>query len=291
MKNDHIWHNPPGGRRRMVALNGIGSWNNWFGKGVVMAANSRVASGFFNYHRNSEFLRVYMIKSAVGRFRWGKQSGIFQPGEVVVMPAGVTQLIDVDRTGDIMAWILDERRFHSAGFQHRAFKGITAYDGLMTRLYDEFMRINPERKICEPLCEVIVQSLRRDFFNAATGGAGAHAEFCSRLDWMLVQVSQHPEEDWTVERMAGQCGLSTSHFFALTRKCFNASPARLLMHIRMKLASQLLLEPGSSVKQVAATCGYSRVVSFSRAFKHFYGESASEFRRRQKILANGEIMN
>lgn len=289
MKNDHVWYYPSGSKRRMVALKGIAGWENWFGKGVIMAANSRVTAGFFNYHRNSEFLRIYMIKSAVGRFRWGKQSGIFQPGEVVVMPAGVTHLIDVDRTGDIMAWSLDERRFRPAGFLHRAFNDIAAYDSLMTRLYYEFMRINPERKICEPLCEVIIQSLRRDFFNAAGDGSMAHAEFCSRLDWMLVQISQHPEEDWTVERMAGQCGLSTSHFFALTRKCFNASPARLLMHIRMKHASQLLLEPGSSVKQVAATCGYPKVVSFSRAFKRFYGESASEFRRRQKTRANDEI--
>ena len=87
-------------------------------------------------------------------------------------------------------------------------------------------------------------------------------------------------DDWTVNRLAEETGLSVSRFSVLYRQRFGTSPMDDLIHMRLTNAKKLLLSTGMTLHEIALQCGFQSESYFCRLFKARLGLTPSEYRRR-----------
>lgn len=97
----------------------------------------------------------------------------------------------------------------------------------------------------------------------------------------LNHMSSYYAEDLNMDELAGLCHLSTSHFRTLFKTVTQQSPLHYLTHIRMKMATSLLLSTNLPVLSISQAVGYSTLSSFNRTFKALYMQTPSDFRRRR----------
>lgn len=89
------------------------------------------------------------------------------------------------------------------------------------------------------------------------------------------------EQNLTVESLSEAFGLSRVQLFRKTKALLGESPNDFIQQLRLKKASQLLLESDLTVAEVAYQAGYSSPGYFSTAFKGRYGCSPSEWREKE----------
>lgn len=81
-------------------------------------------------------------------------------------------------------------------------------------------------------------------------------------------------ENWTLELMAEECGLSRTRFADYCKRLTNMSPVQYLQHLRLEQAATLLRMPGrASVTDIAFSCGFNSSQYFSYAFRKRYGHA------------------
>lgn len=92
-------------------------------------------------------------------------------------------------------------------------------------------------------------------------------------------IHGRPAEDWTIEALAHDVGLSRSVFADRFTHFVGMTPMQYLASWRMQLAARRLELPGTSVAEVGEEVGYESEAAFSRAFKKFVGVSPGTWRR------------
>lgn len=79
-------------------------------------------------------------------------------------------------------------------------------------------------------------------------------------------------ENWTLEAMADECGLSRTRFSDYCKRLTNMAPRQYLQHMRLEEAARLLQHPErSSITEIAFNCGFNSSQYFSNAFKKRFG--------------------
>ncbi len=96
----------------------------------------------------------------------------------------------------------------------------------------------------------------------------------------LMLIHGRPAEDWTLERLAREAGLSRSAFAARFSTTIGTSPMNYLGRWRMQLAAGRLETPGVTIAQAGADVGYESEAAFNRAFKKYVGVPPGIWRRR-----------
>jgi AraC-like DNA-binding protein len=92
-------------------------------------------------------------------------------------------------------------------------------------------------------------------------------------------IHARPAEDWTLERLAREVGLSRTTFAARFGNYVEVSPMQYLARWRLQLAGRLLEQPGISIAQAGAEVGYESEAAFNRAFKKQVGVPPGSWRR------------
>ena len=89
------------------------------------------------------------------------------------------------------------------------------------------------------------------------------------------------EQDWTLESMAEECGLSRTRFADYCKKLTNMTPRQYLQGLRLEQAHRRLSTAGKeNVTDVAFSCGFHSSQYFSNAFRKRYGYSPQALRMR-----------
>ena len=87
----------------------------------------------------------------------------------------------------------------------------------------------------------------------------------------LQLIHGRPADDWTVDSLAREVGLSRSVFADRFAHYVDVSPMNYLGRWRMQLASRRLVESAVSIAQAGAEVGYESEAAFNRAFKKHLG--------------------
>ncbi len=99
----------------------------------------------------------------------------------------------------------------------------------------------------------------------------------------LENLSHRIDEPWTLDSMAAACGLGRTHFSTYCKKIGNVAPGEYLTRTRIAAAARLLmLDPESSVTDIAFRCGFQSSQYFSNVFRKQHGHSPSYHRSRQQ---------
>ncbi len=83
----------------------------------------------------------------------------------------------------------------------------------------------------------------------------------------------------SLDDVAQAAEISVSHLHMLFRTHFGESPHQYLIQKRMRIAGHALATSNLPIKAVSADVGYANVENFCRAFRKFFGRSASEYRQ------------
>lgn len=102
-----------------------------------------------------------------------------------------------------------------------------------------------------------------------------------RLHKVLDAILEAPEAPHDIEALAALTGVSPSHFSRIFKQATGESPHRYVVKARIERAKELLLQSGSSVRQIAEATGFQTQAEFARAFRRETGEAATGFRQRR----------
>ena len=99
------------------------------------------------------------------------------------------------------------------------------------------------------------------------------------VDKALALVERNYARDLNDATVAGQLGLSTSHFRYLFKEATGQPFHKYLVALRLEKARQLLVKGDLSVSEVARAVGFAGLSHFSRAFTQRFSVSPTHLRR------------
>ena len=121
------------------------------------------------------------------------------------------------------------------------------------------------------LVQIIVKILRRSLESPLSVVAR------EKVRQAVAAIQEFPSKRWRVPELARLCGYHPTYFAELFREATGLTPKEFLIKERIRLAQDLLLQPGT-LKEVAERCGFSSVHYFCRTFKAVTGLTPTEYR-------------
>ncbi|GAB3756640.1 helix-turn-helix transcriptional regulator [Microlunatus parietis] len=103
-----------------------------------------------------------------------------------------------------------------------------------------------------------------------------------RLARLWRTVRQRLTDDWTLDRLAEQAGMSAEHLRRLCLREFGQTPSAMVRGLRMEQARLLLRTTDLTLASIARQTGYRDAFSFSRAFRRVVSISPDRWRRRHR---------
>jgi AraC-like DNA-binding protein len=94
----------------------------------------------------------------------------------------------------------------------------------------------------------------------------------------LTLIHDKPADDWTIETLARQSGVSRTVLAERFVELVGIPPMQYLARWRMQIASEMLSSGNTNIARIAQEIGYESEASFSRAFKKMNGVSPSAWR-------------
>ena len=80
-------------------------------------------------------------------------------------------------------------------------------------------------------------------------------------------MAENVAEDFSLERLSAQTGLSKLHFQRLFKRATGVSPSRYHINLRMNAARRLLRETKKSVVDIPLDVGYATPSHFAKLFR------------------------
>jgi AraC-like DNA-binding protein len=126
---------------------------------------------------------------------------------------------------------------------------------------------------------LLAQALRECLIDADRGLGNATAVSDPQIARSLRLIRDHPDQEWSVPKMAAAVSMSRSSFSQRFRVATGESPMRHLTRYRMSRAADYLRATEVGVREIARLTGYDSEVSVSKAFKRQFGMSPGAYRK------------
>ncbi|NUP15111.1 MAG: GlxA family transcriptional regulator [Streptomyces sp.] len=155
--------------------------------------------------------------------------------------------------------------------------GVTSGIDLALALVEEDLG----RDVALNLARHLVVFLRRPG-NQAQFSAQLAAQTAQREPLREVQrwITEHPDDDLTVESLAARATLSPRHFARAFQSETGMTPGRYVDRVRLEHARRLLEDTHDGVEEISRACGYGTPEAMRRAFVKSLGTAPAEYRRR-----------
>jgi AraC-like DNA-binding protein len=130
---------------------------------------------------------------------------------------------------------------------------------------------------------LLVHALRAQAASKEEHASGLCALADPMIGASLRLMHAQPAEQWTVERLAREVGMSRSAFAARFTQLVGEAPLLYLTRWRMTQAAELLRERDESVPAIAERVGYSNATAFTKAFARVEGVGPGAYRRKWRV--------
>ncbi len=164
----------------------------------------------------------------------------------------------------------------------RAGDGGPGLRGTLNLLADELASDGPgHQTVLDRLLDLIlVHALRAHLADPAAARPGWHRALDDPpVAAALARLHEDPARAWTVASLAAEAGLSRAAFARRFAAAVGEPPLAYLTRWRMRLAEELLRQPGMTLAGIAQAVGYTSEFAFSAAFKRERGLAPAARRR------------
>jgi AraC family transcriptional regulator len=99
------------------------------------------------------------------------------------------------------------------------------------------------------------------------------------LNRVREKIETHLDTELTLNSLAEESGYSRAHFLRMFRKATGLTPHQYVLSLRLSRAQACLKQKGSSIIDVAASCGFSSQSHMTSVFRQRLETTPGEFRR------------
>jgi AraC-like DNA-binding protein len=126
-----------------------------------------------------------------------------------------------------------------------------------------------------------VDALLLEIIRAGTDGKirAANAVMHPAVSRALSLLQTRYRENWSLERLASESGISRARLAQLFRRQVGSSIHKALIRVRVEHAQILLKDSDLSISEIAGDCGFATSQHFARIFRQSTGATAAEYRR------------
>ena len=134
------------------------------------------------------------------------------------------------------------------------------------------------------LSEMMFVNIIRAYLEQATPDSGFLSALNDpRISKALKLMQDSPQNDWTLESLASEVGMSRSVFFNQFKKRVHETPLSYLTNWRISRAQKLLVTDNSNITAIAANVGYRSEAAFNRIFKSKTGHTPAVYRKSKGV--------
>jgi AraC-like DNA-binding protein len=136
------------------------------------------------------------------------------------------------------------------------------------------------RTMLKALAEMLFIYIIRAYLEQATPQSGfLSALNDTRISKALKLIQELPGNDWNMELLADNAGMSRSVFFNRFKKLVGETPSTYLTNWRIRKAKEILITSNIKINEVASEVGYQSEAAFNRIFKAKTGKTPAIYRR------------
>jgi AraC family transcriptional regulator len=104
-------------------------------------------------------------------------------------------------------------------------------------------------------------------------------QFGRSINLIYEYIETHLHEEIGIEQLAAIAGYSEFHFQRLFRQVLGISAHQFVRHVRLITAAKRITNSNDAITDIAFSCGYQTLQSFSREFSKVYQISPAKFRK------------
>ena len=245
------------------------------------------------FHRYHE---LYYIAEGKCSVFIGQRTYRLQAGDFAMIPAGTLHKTDFTSRGQNTKYVISfslntakrldallETDLLATGIRAGKIKAPVQRQEaillLVNRMLYEFENQPPLGKsLCLALLAELLISLQR-YREGEEENDGSEDAAHGRMREVAAYLCEHAREQITLTDVANHFALSPSHLSRVFHQETGFGVREYLVHYRIRLACDLLLNSGLSVTQIADQCGFSDSNYFGDAFKKATGLSPREYRK------------
>jgi AraC-like DNA-binding protein len=260
---------------------------------VVCGGCERMRPDYQVQRRTFPFLAVEFVAEGEGALELAGRSYALRPGMAFAYGPGAAHLIRNEPARPMLKYYVD-----FAGADAERLLGESALGGWRavqvsspTEVGEIFELLQREgssqsrygARLCAELLPVLLTKITE---RAVVGGASAPralATYQRAKQWM----EKHYLEVKTVEAVAVACHVELAYLCRLFRRFAHTTPYQFLLRLRLNRATELLLDGGLMVKEVAEQLDFADAFHFSRTFKRVYGLAPDQFLKRNRVWIEG----
>jgi AraC-like DNA-binding protein len=257
---------------------------------VYMAFCNPVGPDWKDLDYCPDYSKLYYIVEGSGWIRIGEEDYYPQPGQLVLMPEGVSQSYSV----------IDGQEPYRKYWTHFGIR--VGSLNLFKRLSLPYLCTVSDRSLVEStFAELVVHANSNALYSKVLAKAKLLELFSyylmelreeqlvlknlaalERLLPILKYVHDHMERDFTVNELASLASLHPNYFIRMFKEQIGVPPIQYIVRSKMDKAKELLLRTSLNVGEVAARVGFQDMSHFSKQFKKIAGVSPSEFRKQNQ---------
>jgi AraC-like DNA-binding protein len=138
---------------------------------------------------------------------------------------------------------------------------------------------------------LLAQALREGLIDADRALGKTSAVSDTQIAQSLRLIRDHPDQHWTVPKLAAAVSMSRSAFTERFRAATGEPPMQHLTRYRMSQAARYLRSTNAGVREIARLTGYDSEVSVTKAFKREFGMSPGAYRKANASSAEAAALN
>ncbi|MDO4666689.1 MAG: AraC family transcriptional regulator [Streptococcus sp.] len=120
---------------------------------------------------------------------------------------------------------------------------------------------------------------KNKYISAKEGSSeGAHKE--EKIRSIIDYISQHYQEDLSIEQLATFSGYSSTHFMNFFKKHLGIACIEYLIQFRLRKAAHLIQYSALPILEISNQSGFKNLSNFNRQFKKHYNMTPSQYRRK-----------
>jgi AraC family transcriptional regulator len=155
-------------------------------------------------------------------------------------------------------------------------------NSLMERVHAELMRRKASPLFLQGIAQAIAIHLARNYAETiAESPSGSPSLPGYKLRQITDWMAEHFDQEFNLDRLAQQAGLSKFYFNRLFKNAMGMSPSQHVINLRMDEARRLLRETKKSAMEIALDVGYTNPSHFAQLFRKETGLSPSDYRQKR----------